>query len=388
MTSEKTLERYMAWDGKHNRMPVIPYTISLPRPVLDDLHDRLNRTRWPDGIRGAGWSYGADPHYMKELVTYWTDRFDWKKQEDSLNRFPHFLAEIAGLKVHFIHVRGTGEQRKPLLLLHGWPSSFVQMLKILPLLEDSFDIVVPSLPGYGFSEASPEPGMSVGMMARIFHSLMTETLGYRRYAVRGGDLGAGVLNQMALMYPGAVIGTHAGGTYPWVDFDHLPGDLSPAEVGFVANVKKWREEEMAYAMLHASKPQTLAYALNDSPAGLAAWIVEKFRRWSDCHGNVERRFTKDELLTNLTIYWATGTINSSMRLYYESMRDPGLWGRNPVPNAMLMSSRDLFPTPREWVERQANPSRYTEIDRGGHFLEWEEPELVAQDIKAFFGNLE
>jgi pimeloyl-ACP methyl ester carboxylesterase len=225
-------------------------------------------------------------------------------------------------------------------------------------------------------------------MARIFHALMSGTLGFKRYAIRGGDLGAGVLNQMALMYPESVIGTHAGGTYPWVDFDHLPENLTPREIEFVANVKKWRSEEMAYAMLHTSKPQTLAYALNDSPAGLAAWIVEKFRRWSDCNGNVESRFTKDELLTNLTIYWATGTINSSMRLYYESMRDTGLWGKNSVPNALLMSSRDLFPTPREWVERQGSPFRYTEIDRGGHFLEWEEPELVARDIKEFFMSLE
>jgi pimeloyl-ACP methyl ester carboxylesterase len=384
----KTAERYMTWYGKQNRMPAIPYTISLSQTVLDDLQNRLNQTRWPDGIAGAGWSYGADPEYMKELVAYWTDNFDWRRQEESLNRFHHFLAEIEGLKIHFIHLRGTGERKKPLLLLHGWPSSFVQMLKILPYLDHSFEIVVPSLIGYGFSEASQKPGMSVGRMARIFHSLMTGTLGYWRYAIRGGDLGAGVLNQMALMYPESVIGTHAGGTYPWVDFEHLPDNLSPAETEFIANVKKWREEEMAYAMLHATKPQTLAYALNDSPAGLAAWIVEKFRRWSDCGGIVERRFTRDELLTNLTIYWATGTINSSMRLYYESMRDPGVWGRPPVPNAMLMSSRDLFPTPREWIERQGKPSRYTEIDRGGHFLEWEEPELVARDIREFFGGLE
>ncbi|HVN74541.1 MAG TPA: epoxide hydrolase [Methanoregula sp.] len=364
-----------------------PFTISISQAVLDDLHDRLARTRWPDGIREAGWAYGSAPEYVKELVSYWRDGFDWKKQERYLNRFSHFHTEIEGLNVHFIHVRRTGRKEKPLLLLHGWPSSFIQMLKIIPYLEPSFDLVIPSLIGYGFSQASLEPGMSVGKMAGMFHSLMTDVLGYNRYAIRGGDLGAGVLSQMAVLHPEAVIGTHSGGTYPWVDFEHLPPNLTPAEKEFVANVKRWREEEMGYAVLHATKPQTLAYALNDSPAGLAAWIIEKFRRWSDCDGSVERRFTKDELLTNLTIYWATGTINSSMRLYYETTRNPGNYSAIPVPHAMLMPSKDMFPTPKEWIERQGTPARYTEIDRGGHFLEWEEPEIVARDILEFLKDL-
>ena len=369
-------------------MEAQPFRISVHQQVLDDLHYRLIHTRWPDEIAGSGWTYGVDAAYIKDLVGYWRDTFDWRRQEADLNRFPKFRAKTDGLNVHFIHVSSATGGNTPLLLLHGWPSSFVQMTRVIPLLRESFDIVVPSLIGYGFSDAARTPGMSVSRMAEIFHMLMTRTLGYRRYAIRGGDLGAGVASRIAIAHPEAVIGIHTGGTYPWVDFEHLPLDLSSAEQEFIANVKRWRDDEMAYAMLHASKPQTLACALNDSPAGLAAWIVEKFRRWSDCGGNVESRFTKDELLTNITIYWVTETINSSMRLYYETMRDPGTWGHPAVPQAMLMSSNDLFPTPREWIARQGMPARYTEIDRGGHFLEWEEPELVARDIVEFFRDRE
>jgi pimeloyl-ACP methyl ester carboxylesterase len=324
---------------------------------------------------------------MKELVTYWHDEFDWNKQEKNLNRLPHFQTEIDGYKVHFIHVRGKGNNLKPIILLHGWPSSFVQMVKIIPFLTGSFDVVVPSLIGYGFSDSAKTPGMNVSKMAGIFHTLMTGTLGYTRYAVRGNDLGAGVLIQLAITHPEAIIGTHAGGTNPYIDLEHLPENMTEPEKEFVANAKKWMNEEMAYAMLQASKPQTLAYALNDSPVGLAAWIIEKFRKWSDCDGEVEKRFSKDELLTNITIYWATQTINSSMRLYYETIRNPGEWGQPKVPTAMLMPLKDMFPTPREWIERQGKPSRYTETDRGGHFLEWEEPELVARDICEFFKDL-
>lgn len=363
------------------------FKIMVSREILDDLNERLKRTRWPDEIKNSGWDYGTNLAYLKELVDYWSDEFDWRKQEDRINVYPQFKVEIDGLNIHFIHVKGKSEQDTPLLLLHGWPSSFVQMLEVIPLLRDSFDIVVPSLVGYGFSDASREPGMSVSHMAEIFHKLMTTVLGYKRYAARGGDLGAGVITQLAIAHPESVIGIHVGGTMPWVDFEHLPENMTDAEKEFVANAKKWTNEEMAYAMLHASKPQTLAYALNDSPAGLAAWIIEKFRRWSDCNGNLETRFTKDELLTNVMIYWTTQTANSSMRLYYETIRNPGGWGQPRVPVAMLMSSRDMFPTPREWAERQGKPDRYTEINRGGHFLEWEEAELVAKDIREFFKDL-
>jgi pimeloyl-ACP methyl ester carboxylesterase len=375
-------------------MAVTPFSVSVPEATLVDLRERLARTRFPDTVSDAGWAYGTDVAYLRELVAYWRDDFDWRAQERRLNSFPQFTAEVEGTRLHFVHQRGTGPAPIPVLLLHGWPSSFVQMLDLAPLLADpvahgsdpadSFDVVAASLVGYGFSGRPTEPGMSVDRMATLFHTLMTEELGYTRYAIRGGDLGAGILGRMAARYPGSVIGVHTGGTTPFIS--QVPDDLSPAEQEFVTAAQRWSMEEMAYAMEQSSRPQTLAAGLNDSPAGLAAWVIEKFRRWSDCDGDLERRFSKDELLTNLTVYWVTETIGSSMRLYYETVRDPH-WDTGDVPTAMLMSSKDMFPTPREWAARSGRIDRWVETDRGGHFLEWEEPELVAGDMRAFFRDL-
>lgn len=376
-------------------MSVQPFEVHIAQAVLDDLRDRLVRTRWPDQVAGAGWDYGADLAYLQELLEYWQNRFDWRAQEGAINTFAQFRANVDGFGLHFIHERGKGPDPVPLLLLHGWPSSFVQMLKLTPLLTDpaahggdaadSFDVIVPSLPGYGFSDRPTERGMSVGRIAELFATLMTAGLGYRRYAGRGTDLGAGVLAQLAITHGDALIGLHYSGTNPYLGA--VPDDLTAEEREFVANAQRWMQTEMAYAMEHSSKPQTLAYGLNDSPAGLAAWIVEKFWRWSDCDGDLERVFTKDELLTNLTIYWATETINSSIRLYYETARDPGSWGRAEVLTATLAFPKDMFPTPRSWVERSGRVDRWTEAPRGGHFPEWEQPEPVAEDIRAFFRPL-
>jgi pimeloyl-ACP methyl ester carboxylesterase len=376
-------------------MPVSPYVIDVPQESLDDLRARLRNTRWPDEIEGAAWEYGTNLAFLQDIVAYWRDGFDWREQERRLNRLAHVRAEIDGIGVHLIHERGTGPNPVPLLMLHGWPSSFVQMLDILPMLTDperhggdispSFDVIVASLPGYGFSNRPKVPGMSAARIAGLFHTLMTDVLGYPRYGLRGSDLGAGVTGQMALAHPEAVIGHHTGGTNPWVQ--DVPDDLTEEEQEFVANAQMWSQTEMAYAMEHSSKPQTLAYGLNDSPAGMASWILEKFHRWSDCNGDLTSRFARDDLLTNLTIYWATETIGSSIRLYYETIRDPGDWGRADVPTAMLMPRNDMFPTPRSWVERTSRVDRWTETDRGGHFLEWEEPALVAGDLRAFFGPL-
>lgn len=376
-------------------MTAEPFTIEIPHAMLDDLRQRLTRTRWPDALDGVGWEYGIDQAYIQELVAYWRDGFDWRAQEARLNQLPQFRAVVDGVGIHFIRVRGQGPNPTPLLMLHGWPSSFVQMLPIIPLLTDpashggdanaSFDVVAASLPGYGFSDRPAEPGMSIGPMAELFHTLMTETLGYERYGVRSSDLGAGVSSQLALLAPDSLIGIHTGGTNPYIG--EAPSDLSPAEEQFVQDAQAWMQGEMAYAMLHSTKPQTLAVGLNDSPAGLAAWIVEKFWRWGDHGGDLEGVFGRDALLTNLTIYWATETINSSIRLYYETVRNPGRWGASQVPTAMLMSPKDMFATPREWAERQGRVDRWTEIDRGGHFLEWEQPALVAADLRAFFGTL-
>lgn len=374
-----------------------PFTINIPQSVLDDLSDRLARTRWPDEVAGAGWDYGSNLAYMRELIDYWHNKFDWRAQEKAINRFAHFRTEIDGIGIHFIHERGKGENPMPILLLHGWPSSFWQMLKIIPLLtdpashggeeSDSFDVIVPDLIGYGFSDRPAKKGMSVFRIGDLFARLMTDVLGYGRFAVRATDLGTGVAQQLGLFHSNSIIGLHLSGANPRVS-GPPPKDLSEAEKKFVADVQNFWMREGAYAMMHSTKPQTLAYGLNDSPAGLAAWVVEKFRAWSDCDGDVEKRFTKDELLTNLTIYWATQSINSSCRLYYETVhiwQDPGR--RIELPTAMAMFPKDFIPQPREWTERQYNVKRWTSMPRGGHFPEWEEPEMLAEDIRSFFRSL-
>lgn len=371
-----------------------PFTVAVPDAVLTDLRDRLARTRWPDQLPGTGWDYGTDTAYLKELVTYWQNTFDWRAQERRLNGFHHYRAAIDGTRIHFIHERSRDPNATPLLILHGWPSSFVQMLDIIPLLTDpaahgmpgapSFHVVVASLPGFGFSDPPARKGVGFATSAELMAKLMTDVLGYTRYGVRGSDLGGVIVRQMAATHADSVIGVHltgiigtAGGQAPF----------TAAEQAFI-DATAAMEPDIAYARLQMSRPQTLAVSLMDSPAGLASWILEKFRSWSDSGGNVESRFTKDELLTNLTVYWASGTAPSSVRIYYEFIREPLTPGRLATPVGMLMTHRDLFPAaPREWGERLFNVKRWVDTDRGGHFLEWEEPEVVARDLQAFFSSL-
>ena len=367
-----------------------PFSIDVPQRELDDLRARLAATRWPDDPAEGGWDAGTDPAYLRELVDHWLHRYDWRLQERRLNAHPQFRARVGGFGLHLVHRRGTGPAPLPILLLHGWPGSFVQMLDLVPLLADpgdpadAFDVVVPSLPGFGFSDRPRAPGLTEADAADLMHGLMTVVLGHPRYAVHGTDFGGTVLTHLAARHPDAVVGTHAGGTSPRVD-ETLP-DLSPAERRYAADVRRWRATEVGYGAIQATKPQTLATALTDSPAGLAGWIVEKFRRWSDCGGDVETRFTKDQLLTNVMVYWVTRTIGSSIRWYRDGIGDAPLRG-SPVPAAFLMPAKDMLPTPREWVARSARIDCWTEVDRGGHFIEWEEPGLVADDIRAFFRGL-
>jgi len=373
-----------------------PYRIQVPDEVLKDLKARLRNTRWPDQIEGSGWDYGTDTKYLKELVGYWANDFDWRAQEKKLNTFHHYRANIDGLRIHFIHEKGKGPNSIPVLMLHGWPSTFVQFQKIIPLLTDpaahgapnaqSFDVVVASLPGYGFSDIPTERGFAIRAIAEHMTKLMTETLGYKRFALRGSDIGGSVTQQLAIAHPDIVIGAHVSGLLRGVPIQG-EGPPSEAEQKFNHAMQAWQATEMAYANMHGQKPQTLAVGLNDSPAGLASWIVEKFQSWGDTKGNVESRFSKDELLTNLTIYWATNTITSSVRLYYEFGREKQLPGKVPVPTALLIATHDMVPPPREVSERMYNVARWNKTDVGGHFLEWEEPQLVAEDMRAFFGSL-
>jgi pimeloyl-ACP methyl ester carboxylesterase len=384
------------------RVSVQPFDVSVPRDTLDDLRERLRRTRFPDEVSGAGWDYGANLAYLRELADYWRDGFDWRKQEAELNRFAHFRAEIGGFGVHFVHERGEGPNPLPIVLTHGWPDSFYRFHKIVPMLTDparyggdpadSFDVVIPSLPGYGFSDRPTERGMTRARVAGLWGRLMTEVLGHERFAAHGGDVGGDVTQLLALDRPDSLVGIHLTGV-PYSNLAAFAGDasdLSAAERDYVERGRRWVQEEGAYAAIQSTKPQTLAYGLNDSPAGLAAWIVEKFRAWSDCDGDVEKRFSKDELLTNLTIYWATQTIHSSARIYYEQAHDPppaNAGSRVGVPTGFAIFPKDIVPAPRDWAERFFDVRRWTEMPSGGHFTAMEEPELLTEDIRAFFRPL-
>ncbi len=376
-------------------MSVEHFEVKIPQATLDDLRERLAATRWTDEVEGAGWDYGTNLGYTKELCGYWQDGFDWRAQEERINSFANYRAEVDGFGIHFVHERGKGEDPTPLLLLHGWPSSFLQMLEIIPMLTDpaahggdsadSFDVVAASLPGFGFSDRPSEPGWGAYRIAELFVKLMTEELGYDRFAARASDLGAGVTKEIALAHPERVIGLHHSGTSFFVY--EAPPDMTEAEQAFVAEAQGFQMAEGAYAALQSTKPETVAVGLNDSPAGLASWIVEKFRAWGDCDSDVERRFSKDELLANLMVYWTTQTINSSMRFYYESAHvySPNAGKLVEVPTGMAMLPADIVHGPREWQEREyADLRSFTKLPRGGHFAEWEEPSLIADDVRAFF----
>jgi len=378
-----------------------PFTIAVPEHVLDDLRERLRRTRFPGPIAGGGWDYGTDLGYMRDLVKYWTDHYDWRLAETALNGMAQFLATVDGLDLHFVHVKGKGPRPLPLLFSHGWPGSFWEVHRILgPLTDpaayggdpaDAFDVVAPSLPGYGFSEDPARRGMGPRAIASVFAALMTDVLGYSRFGAQGGDWGAAITSWLGHEHGGAVVGIHLNliGARPHTGDGAPP--LTPAEQTFIAEFREWVQTEGGYQHIQSTRPQTLAYSLNDSPAGLAAWIIEKFRAWSDCGGNVESRLPKDELLTNVMIYWVTGCIGSSVRLYAEArpaLGPPlGPGERIEVPTAFARFPAELTRPPREWVERAYNLHRWSEFPRGGHFAALEEPELLVKDLRAFFRPL-
>lgn len=379
-------------------MKVEPFRVSVPDVTLDDLKERLARTRWPDEVRGAGWRYGANLAYMRDLVAYWRTGFDWRAQERAINAFAQFTAEVDGLDVHFIHEHGRGPAPIPLIITHGWPSSFTEMLELIPLLADpaahgaeptdSFDVVVPSVPGFGFSERPLEPGMTRSRVAGLWVRLM-EGLGYRSFAAHGNDIGAVITAFLGLDHPDRLIGIHTmmpGFPPPSVGPDD-PG-LSNEERAFLEVQRRWDEEEGGYNRIQETRPQTVAYGLNDSPAGLAAWIVEKWRAWTDPKGNFERAISNDALLTNVMVYWATETAGSSARSYYERAQDRRSVGpeeRIRVPTGVALTTEAVQRAPRAWVERRYTDIRHwTEFSRGGHFLALEEPELLAADLRTFF----
>jgi microsomal epoxide hydrolase len=374
---------------------VVPFRINVPDSVLTDLKDRLARTRFPDQVEGAGWDYGTNVEYMKELVAYWRTTFNWREQERKLNQLPQFKTTIDGIDVHFVHKRASRPDATPLLFVHGWPGSFVEVTRIIgPLTEptahggrseDAFHVVAISLPGYGFSSKPTQPGYSNRRIAGISAQLMAR-LGYSRYAAQGGDWGAFIVRQIGLHDPTHVIGVHSNmciaGPPPGGNANE---GVSAEELKLQNDTRARTVNETAYSQLQGTKPTTLGFSLNDSPAGLAAWIVEKFRTWSDSGGNVEKHFSKDDLLTNIMIYWVTETGASSVRLYYENRRDAGLQGRVEVPYACARFPQEMFANgPRRWIEASHNLQQYTLMPRGGHFAAMEEPELLVEDVRKFF----
>jgi microsomal epoxide hydrolase len=385
-------------------MSLTPFVIRTPQDALDDLRLRLSRTRWADEI-DDGWTFGTNRDELRALVDHWSDRFDWRREEDAMNRFAHFRADVNGVGVHFIHERGRGDTPLPIILTHGYPDSFLRFAKIIPMLadpeahggsaSDAFDVVVPSLPGFGFSDKPSKPG-SIFRVGDLWHTLMTDVLAYPRFAAHGGDWGSTVTEHLARSHAGSLVGIHLTDVPFWHLFQK-PADVSRAEQRFLDANEQWQKTDGAYALIQGTRPYTLARGLNDSPAGLAAWIVDKFHAWSDCHGNVETRFTKDELLTNVTLYWVTETIGSSFLPYADFVKSgPLTWtiegirqwmGSTAVPAAFAIFPKDISHPPREWAERFFNVQRWSDMPRGGHFAAMEEPDLLVDDIRAFFRPL-
>ncbi|HST86316.1 MAG TPA: epoxide hydrolase [Kineosporiaceae bacterium] len=376
-----------------------PFTLQTTAAALEDLRTRLRATRWPDAPEDAGWALGTDLGYLRELVEYWADGFDWPAQEAALARLPHFRILLGGLGIHFVQARaaapaGDGPPVLPLVLSHGWPDSFWRYSKVIPLLTDpgahgadpadAFDVVVPDLPGYGYSDRPTGPAPDAIAVADLWAELMA-ALGYPRFGAAGGDLGSHVSRYLGLNHPDQVVAVHrTDAGLPLFTGD--PAELATEEHAWLREAAAWGGTEGAYAAMHRTKPQTAAFGLTDSPAGLAAWIVEKLRAWSDCDGDIERRFTKDEILTNITIYWLTGTIGSSMRMYRANAGIPPaqLARRVEVPSGFSIFAGDVVRPPRAWLERTANTVRATEPASGGHFAPFEEPELYAEELRAFF----
>ena len=378
-----------------------PFEIAVPDAVLEDLQTRLERTRLPDQLDGAGWDYGAELGYLTALITYWRDEFDWREQERRLNQFDQYRTVIDDLDIHFIHHRSPEADALPLIITHGWPGSIAEFVKIIgPLTDpvahggragDAFHVIAPSMPGYGFSDKPRGPGFGPEQIAEVNAALMAR-LGYDRYGIQGGDWGSIVSQWHAFNHPDQAVGLHlnmltAG---PPSGVDDPTAGVPPEELERSrARQAFYNTDESGYSQIQGTKPQTLGYALNDSPVGQAAWIVEKFRAWCDCDGDPESVFTRDELLTNIMIYWVTQTATSSARLYYESRHasSPRGPGRIEVPTGAAIFPYELFISPRKWADAQYNITHWTEMPRGGHFAAMEQPELFVEDLRSFFRPL-
>lgn len=377
-----------------------PFKVRVDDAAIADLQRRLDQTRWPDEPGGAPWATGTDLRWLQGLVAYWRRGFDWRAQEARLNALPQFRQPVGGVDLHWLHVPGRGPAPMPLLLSHGWPGSVFEFLDIIPLLtdpaahggdpEDAFTVVVPSLPGYGFSFTAGQPRLSVEQMADCLAGLMTDVLGYQRFGAQGGDWGASVSARLGYAYPERTVGVHLN-LLPLRRDSIAIAMPNPQEQAYLDALDHWLREETGYSGQQSTRPQTLAYGLTDSPAGLAAWIAEKFHAWSDCGGDIERAIHRDHLLANISLYWFTGAIGSSFWPYYARAHGP--W---PIPDGATVDvptgyaefPREIVRPPRSLAARTfTNLQRWNTMPRGGHFAAMEQPDLLAGEIRAFFRPL-
>ena len=371
------------------------FRVAVDDEVLGDLRRRLRQTRWPDQIPGSGWAYGTDTEYLRELCRYWEAEYDWRPAERELNRWPQFVTSVDGQRLHFIHARSPHPEARPLVLTHGWPSSVAEFLRVFePLTDpvqhggdaaDAFHVIAPSIPGYAWSGPTTEQGWSMGKVAAAFVALL-DGLGYQRFGLHGGDWGSLISTEIARTQPRRVSGLHltmlvTGGLRP------EDGEPTEEETGLATAVAAYRAREQGYSVIQSTKPQSLAAGLNDSPAGLAAWIVEKLRAWTDSGGDVESALSRDVILSWLTIYWVTRTAGSAARLYYESARAgeirpaPEYIG---VPTGVALFPRELFRTTRRIAAGHYNIERWVELPRGGHFPAAEQPDLLVRELRGFY----
>jgi pimeloyl-ACP methyl ester carboxylesterase len=368
------------------------FEIHVEDAVLDDLRDRLARTRYPDQIDGTGWEYGIPTDYLRELVEYWRDTYDWRAQEARLNELEHFRTRIDGQSIHFVHARSVHADALPLLITHGWPGSIVEFLDVTPRLTDpeahggqaadAFHVVAPSLPGYGFSESTRTPGWDPWRVARAFAELMRR-LGYSRYGAQGGDWGSQVATRIGALDTDHCVAIHLNMAFADPPAEKVP--LTDDDKADLAAMQQFVREETGYAIEHSTKPQTVGVGLNDSPAGLLAWIVEKLRTWSDCDGEPENAFTRDQMITNVMTYWVNETITSSARLYWELQHtgEPAP-ERIEVPTGIACYPKEVIRFPRPWIEQRFNVTHWADMPRGGHFAAMEQPELFVDDVRTFF----
>jgi microsomal epoxide hydrolase len=378
-----------------------PFRADIAQAQLDELQQRLGQTRYPDEIAGNDdWRYGTNLKYLRSLMDYWRTDFDWRAQEVALNQFRHFKVKLPDVDLHFIHEKGRGPKPMPLLISHGWPGSVFEFLKIIPMLTDparfggdpadAFTVIAPSLPGYGFSFTPGQKRFALEEIAKTFATLMTDVLGYERYFAQGGDWGSFVTSRLAYDQPKRVAGIHLN-LLPVRRDPALIDTANAAELRYRDQLSNFLKEEIGYQWIQGTKPQTLAYALTDSPLGLAAWILEKFHRWSDCHGDPESVFTKDEMLADISLYWFTGTIGPSFWPYYARMHGP--WpipdgGAITVPTGYAQFPKEILSPPRSLAAKvYANITRWSEMKRGGHFAAMEQPELLAHEIRETFRPL-